>query len=120
MESLDIQGFTYEERQGLLERLTAAFARCGAWVVDRKTLSATNMELRVEVQLLAVLDLYADVMAAGVELPRAGHVALTELCTRRKHQPLAAELGQVVRLRFEISFLDDVTLHSLLTGAGAA
>ena len=121
MQSLDIQGFTYEERHGLLPELTTAFSNCGGWLLERKTLSPTNMEFRVEIQLLAVLDLYAAIIATGVELTRAGHVALTELCTRRQHLRLAAELGQIVAIRLEISFLDDITIHSLLaSGSGLA
>jgi hypothetical protein len=121
MQSLDIQGFTYEQRHGLLPDLTAAFSNCGGWVLERKTLSPTNMEFRIEIQLLAVLDLYAAIVATGVELTRAGHEALTELCTRRKHLRLAAELGQIVAIRLEISFLDDITIHSLLaSGSGLA
>ena len=121
MHSLDIQGFTYEQRHGLLPELTAAFGNCGGWVLERKTLSPTNMEFRVEIQLLAVLDLYAAIIATGVELTRAGHEALTELCTRRQHLRLAAELGQIVAIRLEISFLDDITIHSLLaSGSGLA
>ena len=116
MESLDIQGFTYEQRHGLLPVLTEAFSNCGGWMLERKTLSPTNMEFRVEIQLQAVLDLYAGLIATGVELTRAGHEAVTELCMRRKHLGLAAELGQVVAIRLEISFLDDMTLHSLLAG----
>jgi hypothetical protein len=121
MHSLDIQGFTYEQRHGLLPELTAAFGNCGGWVLERKTLSPTNMEFRVEIQVLAVLDLYAAIIATGVELTRAGHEALTELCTRRQHLRLAAELGQIVTIRLEISFLDDITIHSLLaSGSGLA
>jgi hypothetical protein len=121
MQSLDIQGFTYEERYGLLPLLTAAFSNCGGWMLERKTLSPTHMEFRVEVQLRAVLDLYASIIATGVELTRAGHEALTEQCTRRNHLRMTAELGQVVSIRLEISFLDDVTLHSLLaSGSGLA
>ena len=121
MHSLNIQGFTYEQRHGLLPDLTAAFSNCGGWVLERKTLSPTNMEFRVEIQLLAVLDLYAAIIATGVELTRAGHEALTELCTRRQHLRLAAELGQIVAIRLEISFLDDITIHSLLaSGSGLA
>ena len=34
---------------------------------------------------------------------------------------LAAELGQIVSIRLEISFLDDITLHSLLaSGSGSS
>ena len=121
MHSLNIQGFTYEQRHGLLADLTLAFNNCGGWVFERKTLSPANMEFRVEIQLLAVLDLYAAIVASGVELTRSGHQALTELCTRRKHRPLAAELGHIVSIRLEISFLDDITLHSLLaSGSGLA
>lgn len=121
MESLDIQAFTYEQRHGLLHGLTAAFADCGGWVLDRKTLSANNMEFRVEIQLRAILDLYAAMVATGVELTRSGHELLTELCTRRKHLHLPAELSQIITLRLEIAFLDDVTLHSLLSsGSGLA
>ena len=114
MQSLDIQGFTYEQRHGLLPALTVAFSNCGGWVLERKTLSPTNMEFRVEIQLRAVLDLYAELVAHGVELTRSGHETLTGLCTRRKHLRITAELGKIVAIRLEISFLDDVTLHSLL------
>jgi hypothetical protein len=121
MQSLDIQGFTYEQRKGLLPDLTTAFSDCGGWIVERKTLSSTNLEFRVEIQLRAILDLYAAIVATGVELTRSGHEALTELCTRRKHMRLTSELGQIVVLRVEINFLEDITLHSLLSsGSGLA
>jgi hypothetical protein len=121
MQSLDIQGFTYEERYGVLPQLTAAFNHCGGWLLERKTLSPTHMEFTVEIQLRAVLDLYASVIAAGIELTRSGHEALTEQWTRRNHLRMGLELAQVVSIRLEIRFLDDVTLHSLLAaGSGLA
>jgi hypothetical protein len=121
MQSLDIQAFTYEQRHGLLPDLTAAFGDCGGWVLERKTLSPTNMEFRIEIQLRAILDLYAAILSNGVELTRSGHEALTALCTNRKHLRRTPALGQVVAIRLEITFLDDVTLHSLLSsGCGLA
>ena len=85
MQSLDIQGFSYEERHGLLPTLTSAFADCGGWILDRKTLSPTTMEFRLEIQLRAVVDLYSSILASGLELTRAGHLGLTHLCTCRKN-----------------------------------
>jgi hypothetical protein len=114
MESHDIQGFTYGQRNELLPNLTAAFSNCGGWIIHRKARSATKVEFHVELQLLAVLDLYAAIVATGLELTRAGHESFTELCTRRKHLRITAELGQVVAIRFEITFVDDFALHSLL------
>jgi len=121
MGSVDIQAFTYEQRHGLLPELTAAFGQCGGWILERKTLSPTNMEFLVEIQVRAVLDLYAAIVASGVELTRSGHESFTELCTRSNHLRLTADLGRIVTIRLEITFLDDVTLHSLLaSGAGLA
>jgi hypothetical protein len=113
MQSLDIQGFSYEERHGLLPTLTSAFADCGGWVLDRRTLSPNSMEFRLEIQLRAIIDLYASVISAGLELTRDGHLGLTHLCTCRKNLISPADLGQIIAIRIEISFLEDVTLHSL-------
>lgn len=114
MQSLDIQSFSYEERNGLLPQLTMAFAECGGWVLDRKTLSPTTMEFRIEIQLRSIVDLYASLISSGLELTRSAHLTLTDLCTCRKNLAATAEIGQVVSIRLEISFLEDVTLHSLL------
>ena len=92
MQLLDIQGFSYEERHGLLPTLTSAFADCGGWVLDRKTLSPTMMEFRIEIHLSAVVDLYASILAAGLELTRAGHLGLAHLCTCRKNLATPADL----------------------------
>jgi hypothetical protein len=113
MQSLDIQGFSYEERHGLLPTLTSALADCGGWVLDRKTLSPTTMEFRIEIQLRAVIDLYSSILASGLELTRGGHLGLTHLCTCRKNLLTPADLGQIVAIRIEISFLEAATLHSV-------
>ncbi len=120
MLSVEIQAFTYEDRHALLPALTAGLGRCGGWILDRRTLSATQLEFRVEIQLRAALDLYGTLIEQGVELTRAAHERLTDLCARRKHVRHNAELGQVVELRLELSFLDDLTLHNVLSASGAA
>ncbi len=113
MEPLDIQGFSYEERHGLLPTITSALADCGGWVLARKTLSPSTMEFRLEIQLRSVLDLYASIVSSGLELTRTAHLALTDLCTCRKNLA-TSDLGQIVTIRLEINFLEDITLHSLL------
>ena len=113
MQSLDIQGFSYEERHGLLPTLASAFADCGGWILDRKTLSPSTMEFRVEIQLRAVIELYSSIIASGLELTRSGHLGLTHLCICRKNLSAPADLGQLVTIRIEISFLEDATLQSV-------
>jgi hypothetical protein len=112
MEYIDIQAFTYEQRPGMLDELTVAVCNCGGWIVDRKALSPTAMRFEIEIQLYSVLDLYASILTTGIELSRPAHETLTELCTRRKHRILTASAGHIVALRLDISFLDEVSIHS--------
>ena len=114
MQLLDIQGFSYEDRHGFLPHLVSALADCGGWVLCRKQLSPSTMEIQLEIQLRSILDLYVSIVSSGLELTRSGHLALTDLCNCRKNLPSPSDLGQIVTVRLEISFLEVVTLHSLL------
>ena len=121
MQSLNIQGFSYEERHGLVPTLTSAFADCGGWILDRRALSPSTMEFHLEIQLRAVVELYSSIISTGLQLTRAAHLGLTHLCTCRKNAGLSGELSQIVSIRIEVSFLEDFTLQSiLLTAAPAA
>jgi hypothetical protein len=112
MQSFDIQGFSYDERRGLLPVLLSVFADCGGWILNRKAVSPTTMEFHLEIQLRSVIDLYASLVSTGLELTHAGHLGFTHLCTCRKNLITPADLGQVVTIRLEISFLEDATLQS--------
>jgi hypothetical protein len=119
MPSLDLQSFSYDDRANVLPVLLSALADCGGWILDRRTMSASMVELRVEVQLRSIVDFYGSIIAAGLELTRSSHLSLTDLCTCRKNAATVTDLGQILTLRLEVSFLEDLTLHSLL-GAGSA
>ncbi len=117
MQSLDIQGFSYEERNGLLPTLTSAFADSGGWVLDRRSLSASTIEFKVEIQLRAVIELYSSIVSSGLQLTRAAHLGLAHLCTCRKNASRSSDLSQIISIRIEISFLEDFTLQSILLTA---
>jgi len=115
-----IQGYSYEDRQETMAAVFGAVTDCGGWVLHRRNLSPATLELQIEVELRSIQDLYAGLIAAGMELTRSGHLAFTELCTCRTHRR-AAELAQIVDMRLEISFLEEYTLHSILmTGSASA
>ncbi len=116
---LDLQGFSYDDRANVLPVVLTALADCGGWVLDRRTLSANMVELRVEVQLRSIVELYGSIIAAGLELTRGSHLTLTDQCTCLKNAATVADLGQVITLRLEISFLEDMTLYSLLCAGSA-
>ena len=117
----ELTAYCYSDRLTLLPELTSALTRCGGWVLERRTVSPTNMEFVFEVQLAAVLDTYGALVGVGLELTRGAHTLLTELCTCRKHSAGSTNPGQVVTLKLNVSFLADVTLHSILmTGSSYA
>jgi hypothetical protein len=119
--SFCLQGYSYGERATLLPELTHAFSECGGWVLERRTISSSTMEFRLELQLRGIAELYSALVAAGVELTRTAHTTLTSLCVCQRHSGRAIQLNQVLILNLELSFLEDVTLHSLLmTGAALA
>ena len=93
MQTLELQGYSYQERQGILPTLTSAFTQCGGWVLERKTLSPTTMEFRIEIQLRAIVELYSSLVASGVELTRTAHAILTDLCTCRHLAPRPPRAG---------------------------
>jgi len=127
-ETLDLQGYSYLDRQGLLPTLITSFTHCGGWVLERKTVSANTIEFRLEIQLRAIVELYGSLIGAGIELTRNTHALLTDLCTCRHNLSRAYPVNgrahaskQTLTIRLELSFLEDVTLHSLLmTGSGLA
>jgi hypothetical protein len=117
----DLQGYSYEDRQGVLSTLTSAFSQCGGWILERKTTSPSAMEFRIEIQLHGIVELYASLVGTGLELTRATHETLTALCTSRHYLFGSQQPNRVLCLRLELNFLEDVTLHSLLmTGSGVA
>lgn len=119
MQPLEIQSFSYDDRAGLLPALLSALADGGGWVIDRRTVSASVVEISVEAQLRSIVELYGAIVVAGLELTRSSHLALTDLCTCRRNAADLVDLGQILTLRLEISFLEDLTLHSLLASGSS-
>ena len=113
MPSLDLQGHSYSDRFSVLQTLTNSLTASGVWITGRNTVSPTITELCLEIQLRSVLELYIALLAAGLELSRLTHDALTDLLTC--HNNLDASSGSnIVNIRLEVNFREDITPHSLL------
>jgi hypothetical protein len=120
MQSLDLQSYSYSDRYNVLQTLTNSLTNSGAWITDRNTVSSSITELRLEIQLCSVVELYIALMESGLELTRAAHDALTDLWTCHNNLDISSG-SNVINVRLEVNFLEDITLHSLLTtGAGTA
>jgi hypothetical protein len=110
-----LRGSSHQDRRQILPALDLAMHHCGCWVLRRGTLSSSLVELVFEIHLRSAFDLYGALIAAGVELTRDSHAALTGLCTLRRHHPAslpASRLGaaiatRIVTVRLEVSFFDE-------------
>jgi len=116
MQLLDIHGFSYSDRFQIMLSLTTSLTDSGAWITDRSTVSASVTELRFDIQLGCVLDLYSAFISTGLELTRSAHLTMTDLWTC--YNNLQTRANEVISVRLEINFLEDVTLHSLLMIGG--
>ena len=114
MQMLQLQSFSYGDRARLVPTLLTAIADGGGWVLDRRTISANTLHLNIEAQLRSIVEIYGAIIASGLELTRSSHIALTDLCTCYRNASSKVDLGEIVTLRLEVSFLEDMTLHSLL------
>jgi len=119
MQFLDLQGYSYEPHDALLPLLSRILLHCGSRIHDRHSLSPSSFEILLEIELHSILDLYAGLIASGLELTRSNHLALTDLCTCRKYLLGSSDERRIVAIRIEIAFLHpqdrDPYLHALRT-----
>jgi hypothetical protein len=108
---VQVRGSSHQDRWQILPALDAAMHNCGCWVLMRDTLRASQVALIFEVHLGSAFDLYGALIAAGVELTRDSHSALTGLCTLRRHHPAsppgAVAPTRIVTVRLEVSFFEE-------------
>lgn len=109
---LRLQCLTYDERATVLPAITDAVDRAGGWILDRKTMASHALELHIELQLRALVDVYAALVSSGVELTREAHLLLTERCVCRQYQKSRQSMSSILSLQLEVAFLSDVAMEN--------
>ncbi len=104
---LRLQCLTYDERSVVLPALTEAVDRAGGWILERRTTAAHALELSIELQVRALVDVYAALVSSGVELTRKAHMLLTERCVCRQYQSSRGAMSTILSIHLEIAFLAD-------------
>jgi len=118
---LEIATFSYEDRRAIFPAVAEALELCGCWLLDRRQTSLSQVEFHFELQLRSVLDLYAALIAAGLELTRTSHQHLTVLWTLRRHEDCPNGLSGVVTVCLVVNFLEDGDpIHGMTHGAAVA
>jgi hypothetical protein len=105
---LDVRGFSYEDRRAMLPALAAALNASGCWLHGSKAVSLAQMEYRFEMPLRSAVELYSGLVGCGLELTRNSHAELTGLCTLRRHNLPAQQMGRVIDVRLEVNFVEEI------------
>jgi hypothetical protein len=64
----------------LVRFLTGAVLACGGWILTRSTQGDQAAELEFEFARASCVEIYAVLIAAGLELSRDSHLQLADLC----------------------------------------
>ena len=110
--AVQVQSCFRGDQEDLLQTLDETFEVCNAWVLERRLASECTLELSFELHVSQSLELYGRLMAAGLQLTRASHIALTGLCAsdlRRTGQLLLPTA--VVELQLALTFLEDMPVY---------
>jgi hypothetical protein len=99
--AMQMWGISAEEPAHLVQALTGAILGCGGWVLSRGTNETGTVSMLFEFERRVCVEIYAVLIAVGVELSQAGHIRFTELCQcTRSH---LAECGtEIASLDLEI------------------
>ena len=101
-----MRGFTYCNRTEIVPELGVAIDHAGGWVLERRTLSASTLELALEVGLNCLTDIYAAFVRSGLELSRDSHRAIAQRVTCGLHMRPRRGVSSIVLTFLEIQFLD--------------
>ena len=78
--SLRLTAISADEPERLVRFLTGALLACGGWVLTRTTQQSHSAELDFEFARASCVEIYAVLLAAGLELSRHSHLQLADLC----------------------------------------
>jgi hypothetical protein len=92
-----LQAISLEAPDHLLRNLTDVIVSCGGWILSRSATDTGIVTILFEFERLACVDVYSGLVGVGLELSRAGHLRLTQLCqcTRSSMQDRESEIASI-------------------------
>lgn len=95
--ALEMKAVSEQEPARLVGLLTGGILGCGGWVLSRGASDTGTVNMLFEFERQACVDIYSVLIAAGIELSRAGHLRFTELCqcTRNRKRECGKEIASV-------------------------
>ncbi len=116
--AMQMKAVSIEEPAHLVKTLTGAILGCGGWVLSRGANDTGTVNMLFEFERQACVDIYSVLIAAGIDLSRAGHIRFTELCLCTCSHP--HECGnEIASIDLEIQTFPVERAHGSLTHEAA-
>jgi hypothetical protein len=95
--SLKLTASSDDDPQRLVRFLSGVLLSCGVWILTRSTRGSDFAELDFEFARAACIEIYAALIAAGLELSRDSHHQMADLChcTRNLLQSKAFDVARI-------------------------
>ncbi|MFC5863241.1 hypothetical protein ACFPT7_13130 [Acidicapsa dinghuensis] len=95
--ALQMRASAMAEPGMMVRTLTGAILGCGGWVLSRGADDQGLISMLFEFERQHCVDMYAMLIAAGLELSQLAHLRFTELCqcTLSHHEDCGAEIVSV-------------------------
>ncbi len=95
--ALQMRATTMEEPMRLIQNLTGAILGNGGWVLSRGANNTGTINMLFEFERNCCVDIYAILIAVGLELSQLAHLRFTELCqcTRSHFDDIGGEIVSV-------------------------
>lgn len=77
---LRLSALSSDEPERTMRLLTGALLACGGWVLTRTTQDKGTAEMDFEFARASCVEIYAVLIACGLELSRDSHLQMAELC----------------------------------------
>ncbi len=80
-----IHGYSSTDQAELQALLVQLVVDCGGWILEEKPLSLVAYNLRFEVSLSNIVELYGALQQTGIQFTPVAHRALAEMCLCQQH-----------------------------------
>jgi hypothetical protein len=94
---MEMKAVCTDEASRLVPMLTGAILGCGGWVLSRGANDTGTVNMLLEFERQACMDIYSVLIATGLELSQSAHIRFTELCqcTRSHQRDCGTEIASV-------------------------
>ena len=108
MPNIAIHGYSPLESPQLQIKLVDQIVDSNGWVLHEKQVSPFSYEIRFELELANIVEMYSALQRTGVQLTRVAHRALTEMCLCRQYLP---DPEQIVTITLRVGMMQEENLR---------